>query len=60
MTTNHIDPIEALAFAELIISCQSAGCLNLFERTIVEPATDPVDQWAKNMAELAREAGWSI
>jgi hypothetical protein len=52
------DPIAELAFAELLICCQVDGCPNVFEATLKERASDPVDDWADRMAKLAREAGW--
>ncbi|MDA8448048.1 hypothetical protein [Paracidovorax valerianellae] len=52
------DPIENLAFAELIISCQMDGCLNIFQKSLEEPATDPVEKWSAKMSGLARAAGW--
>ncbi|GKT26109.1 hypothetical protein [Acidovorax sp. SUPP3334] len=53
------DPIESLAFAELIISCQVDGCLNIFQKSLDEPATDPVEKWSVKMSGLARAAGWA-
>lgn len=53
------DPIEALAFAELVIACQFDGCRNIFEKSLEQPATDPVHEWSIDMARSARENGWS-
>lgn len=52
------DPIETLAFTELLISCQAESCPNVFQKSLEEPATDPVEMWSRKMARLAREAGW--
>lgn len=57
--SNAIDPIEELAYGELLISCQVEGCQNLFQNCLDEPATDPVEVWAKKMAQSARDIGWS-
>ncbi|MFZ3000382.1 MAG: hypothetical protein WA071_08625 [Undibacterium umbellatum] len=54
------DIIKNLAYTELLIACQKPGCQNLFQRTIEEPSADPVDEWAKRMANFAREAGWIV
>jgi len=51
--------IQDLAYIELLIKCKAIGCLNLFEPSLDEPATVPVDDWAENMAERAMRAGWS-
>jgi hypothetical protein len=51
--------IQDLAYIEIIVSCQVKGCLELFEPSLDEPATDPVDDWAENMARRAIQAGWS-
>ncbi|GKS77070.1 hypothetical protein AVME950_19260 [Acidovorax sp. SUPP950] len=56
--TESNDPIANLAFTELIITCQADGCLNLFQKSLDEPATDPVEKWSVKMAGLARDAGW--
>ena len=53
------DPIADVAYTELLIACQVDGCPNVFQKSLEEPATDPVELWATAMAKLAREAGWS-
>lgn len=53
------EAMETLAYSELLISCQVEGCGSVFQPTLDEPATDPVEEWAKGMANRAREAGWS-
>lgn len=53
------DPIEDLAYTVIIVSCQTPGCLNLFEPSLDEPFTDPIDLWAAEIAVRARHAGWS-
>jgi len=53
------DPIEALAFTELVIACQVDGCRNIFEKSLEQPATDPVHEWSCSMARSARVGGWS-
>ena len=45
--------IHDLADTEILIKCRAAGCLNLFEPSLNEPATDPVDDWAEDMTERA-------
>ena len=52
--------IETLAYSELLISCQVGGCSNVFQPTLDQPATDPVEEWANDMANRALEAGWSV
>jgi len=52
--------MEILAYSELLIACQANGCSHVFQPTIDEPATDPVEDWAKRMTDLAYEAGWSV
>jgi hypothetical protein len=59
MSISAADPIVDYAYTELLISCQTDGCLMFFPETIKEPADDPVDVWAIRMAQLARESGWS-
>jgi hypothetical protein len=44
---------------ELLVTCSVEGRLSLFEPTLSEPATDPVDDWAEGMAQRAIQAGWS-
>lgn len=51
--------VQDLAYTELLVICKVRACLNLFEPSLDEPATDPVDDWAESMAERAIEAGWS-
>lgn len=51
--------IQDLAYTEIFVKCQVKGCLNLFEPSLDEPATEPVDDWAENMAQRAMQAGWS-
>lgn len=53
------DPIEDLAYTVILISCQTVGCPNMFEPSLNEPFTDPIDLWAVDMAVRARQAGWS-
>lgn len=52
--------IETLAYSELLITCQADGCSHVFQPTLDEPATDPVEVWAKRMTGLARKAGWAV
>jgi hypothetical protein len=59
MRISAADPIVDYAYTELLISCQADGCLMFFPETIKEPASDPVDMWAKTMAQFARASGWS-
>ena len=54
------DAMETLAYSELLISCQVDGCSSVFQPTLDEPATDPVEEWACDMTNRARKAGWSI
>jgi hypothetical protein len=54
------DAIQSLAYAELLIACQIDGCGNVFQPTLTEPATDPVERWAERMANRARQVGWSV
>ncbi len=54
------DAIETLAYSELLISCQVDGCTSVFQPTLDEPATDPVEEWAKEMTNRARKVGWSV
>jgi hypothetical protein len=51
--------IQDLAYTEILIKCKVKGCLNLFEPSLDEPATDPVDDWAEKMAQRAMQTGWS-
>lgn len=57
--SKKIDHLENIAYCELLISCQYDGCHSILEKSIDEPATDPVEEWAKRMAVHAREMGWS-
>ncbi|ANH68025.1 hypothetical protein [Mitsuaria sp. 7] len=54
------DAVANLAYCELLITCQVGGCRGLFQPTLDERATDPVEEWAATMAERARQAGWSV
>jgi hypothetical protein len=51
-------PLFRQAFNELLICCETKGCLNTFEMTLLEPAKDPVEGWAIHMASLASDEGW--
>ena len=51
--------LQDLAYTEILVKCKVKGCLNLFEPSLDEPATDPVDDWAEGMAQRALLAGWS-
>lgn len=55
-----LDNMEVLAYSELLIACQANGCSNVFQPTLDQPATDPVEEWAKDMTSRARAAGWSV
>ena len=52
--------IQELAYIELLVVCKVKGCLTLFEPSLEEPATDPVDEWAADIALRAVQAGWSV
>jgi len=52
------DPIEDLAYTVIIVRCQTPGCLNMFEPSLDEPFTHPIDSWATEIAVRARQAGW--
>ena len=54
------DAIAAQAFCKLLISCCEERCAILFEGCLDQPATDPVDCWAEEMARRARTAGWGV
>lgn len=54
------DAMAAQAYCELFISCGKVGCPALFEGCLNQPATDPVDIWAEQMARLARDSGWGV
>ena len=53
------DPIEDLAFTVILVSCQTPGCQAIFEPSLNEPFTDPIESWASDIAVRARQAGWS-
>lgn len=53
------DPIVAQAYSELMINCQREGCLEDYSESLNQPAEDPVEKWALDMAEKARLSGWS-
>jgi len=53
------DPIEDLAFTVILVSCHTPACQNIFEPSLIEPFTDPIEQWAVDIAVRARQAGWS-
>jgi hypothetical protein len=53
------DAIAAQAYAELLIACQVDGCTHVCQTSLDEPATDPVDRWARGLAERARREGWT-
>jgi hypothetical protein len=53
------DPIEDLAFTVILVGCETPGCQNIFEPSLIEPFTDPIELWAADIAVRAREAGWS-
>lgn len=57
--SNIKQSIKDLAYTEILVNCKVKACLNLFEPSLDEPATDPVDDWAENMAQRALQAGWS-
>ena len=54
-----MDRLEETAYNELIVMCQRDGCGDLFQPSLDIPATDPVEDWARAIAEGARSAGWS-
>jgi RES domain-containing protein len=56
---NDQDPISELAYTDLMITCQIDGCANVFEASLREKPSDPVQDWADRMAKLARDAGWT-
>lgn len=51
--------IQEVAYGEIFLTCKAVGCLNLCEPSLKEPATDPVDKWAEDIARRAFIAGWS-
>ena len=59
MTRVRSDIIQEQAFGALLITCDADSCPNLFADCLSEPATDPVNVWAADMATRARSAGWS-
>ena len=54
------DSIVELAYTELLISCQTEGCLSIFEPTLSDPATEAIASWAFKKAKQASELGWSV
>jgi hypothetical protein len=54
-----MDAIAEQAFCKLLISCAAERCVVVFEGCLDQPAVDPVDRWAEEMAAQARAAGWS-
>lgn len=54
------DPIAEIAYTELIIACEMTGCSSVFGPSLSDPATDPVEAWAGDMADRARQAGWTV
>ncbi|MCW7539769.1 hypothetical protein OOT46_18190 [Aquabacterium sp. A7-Y] len=38
------DAMEAIAYSELLIACQVDGCTHVFQPTLDEPASDPVEK----------------
>jgi hypothetical protein len=52
--------IQDVAYGEIFLVCKVADCLKLFEPSLNEPATDPVDKWAEDIARRAFNAGWSV
>jgi hypothetical protein len=58
--SDHKNAIKMLAYSELLVSCQTTRCLNVFDKSMQEPATDLVDVWAEKMSKLAQEAGWRV
>lgn len=52
--------LEEMAFIDLIIACEPEACGNIFQPTIDDPASDPVEEWAKIMAKRAEDAGWTV
>ena len=57
--SNFERAIEDHAYVQVIINCSVGGCLTLFEPSLDEPFTDPIDEWAKEMAKRAVDAGWA-
>jgi len=53
------EAIREVTYVEILVTCKAAGCLKLFEPSLKEPAADPVDKWAEDMARRAFNAGWS-
>jgi len=54
------DAIARQAYSELLISCQAENCTEDFDACFQEPASDPVEKWANEMAVKARLAGWAV
>jgi hypothetical protein len=55
---NSNDPIARLAAAKLMISCQSPGCVQVFRPSLEHPGNAPVEAWAIQMGNMARDDGW--
>lgn len=53
------DPIVNQAYCELVISCQYDGCNEDYRYSLEQTATDPVEEWAKSIADKARSDGWT-
>ena len=56
---NYENAIKKSAYSELLILCQTEGCNCVFQPTLDDPATDPVEDWSEKMAKLAVKQGWS-
>ena len=54
------DPIAIQAFNELMISCEVSDSCEDFELCFEKPVSDPVEDWAVEMALAARKAGWYV
>ncbi|MCW3116491.1 MAG: hypothetical protein JWM28_573 [Chitinophagaceae bacterium] len=52
------DNIANQAYTELMISCQSKGCVEDFTASVEQCAREPIEEWALYMAAEARKAGW--
>ena len=55
----HNDPIAGLA-KDSQIHCQMPGCLNHYQSDWQRAASDSDEAWAGQMANSARDAGWSV
>ena len=53
------DSIAIQAYTELMINCQSKGCVEDFTESVEQCAREPVEEWALYMAMQARKAGWT-